>query len=234
MGKAAAELFSKNGDKVYIAGRRKEQLEAVASANKNVVVIACDLTKPKEIENLIGEITKNHKVVDVLVNCVGGSGKVEGDDLESAYAAWKQIVDTNLNSAFLISHAILPILARPGGRLIHVTSMAAFAGSSRVGGEAYAASKSGVHGLVRTLVRVHGPQGITINCVAPGVIENTDFFKDGTVPQDIRAKMIPQIPAGRLGVPEDVAPAIFYLASDEASFINGEILNINGGQQFSR
>ena len=235
MGKATVELFVANGDFVYIIGRRGTALDVVEKSHpKQVIGFQGDVTKPADVQSFVSYITAKHKIVDVLVNNAGSSGHVdEGLPLETAMDKWKSVVDANLNSVFLMIYALRPFLKRPGGRIINVSSLAAFAGSSRVGGEAYSAAKSGIHGLTRTLVRQLGPEGITVNCVAPGFVESTDFF-GGPIDKDRAAAAIAITPARRLGTPEDIAHAVFYLASDKASFVNGEILNVNGGQQFSR
>lgn len=235
IGKAIAEIFAQNGDNVYILGRRKHSLEVVSAKYPDkIFTIKADVSNPKEVEVARQQILAAHPAVDVLVNCAGASGSVaHGLNLEAALEAWEGILANNLTSTFLMTYAFRPHLKRPGGRIINITSMAAFAGSSRVGGEAYAAAKSAIHGMSRTLVRQLAPEGITINCVSPGFISNTDFF-GGKILHQARIAAEAQIPAGRTGQPEDIAPGVFYLASDEASFVNGEILQINGGQQFSR
>lgn len=235
MGRAIAKLFAKNGDTVFVIGRRQQLLQEVAKRYpENIFAISGDLTKPGDISAIRDKIVPKYGIVDVLVNCAGASGHVDPDaSPEDALTAWNSVFATNLTSAFLMIHAFRPHLRRPGGRIVNITSIAAFSGSSRAGGEAYAAAKSGIHGLSRTLVRQLAPEGITVNCVAPGFIGETEFF--GPRPDEARVKgAIAVTPAGRIGLPDDVAPAVFYLASEEASFVNGEILNVNGGQQFSR
>ena len=235
MGKAIALKFAANGDYVYAMGRRAQPLETVAKQfPKNIEALPVDITDPKSISEAIKIIYKKHSTVHVLVNCAGSAGHIEPNEpLHMALEKWNSVVSVNLNGTFLMTYAVLPLIARPGGRIINVTSLAAFAGSSRAGGEAYSAAKAGVHGMMRTLVRQLAPQGVTVNCVAPGVIEDTEFF-GGHLPEDRRMLMLSNVPTGRLGKPDDVAPAVFYLASDEASFVNGDILHVNGGQQFAR
>lgn len=235
MGKAIAELFARNDDQVFIIGRRQEKLEKVAKQKpENIHAVQGDITNPTDVKRMVDTILKNHKSVDVLVNCAGESGHVDaGLSLEEAFNNWNEVTNINLTGTFLMIYAFRPYLKRPGGRIINITSLAAFAGSSRQGGEVYAAAKAGVHGLTRTLVRQLGPEGITVNCVAPGFIVDTEFF-GATVPEERIKGAIANTPMGRIGHPNDVAPAVFYLASEEASFVTGEILNVNGGQQFSR
>ncbi len=237
MGKSMAELFAKSGDKVYIVGRRKEELDKVASSLSEYKVhpVLADLTDPKAVESIVEAVHKDNTVVDVLINCAGGSANVaDGLSLEAAMSAWKAGIDQNLSSAFLMIYAFKSMLARPGGRIINITSLAAFSGSSRVGGEVYAAAKAGLHGMTRSFVKEFAPQGITINCVAPGLIGHTEFFGPNGIEKSRLDKALTGIPAGRIGEPEEVAHAVFYLASEEAGFISGDILNVNGGAQFSR
>lgn len=129
--------------------------------------------------------------------------------------------------------AISPLLRRPGGRIINISSIAAYTGGSKAGNLAYAAAKSGLHGLTFSTARELSSQGITVNAIAPGIILDTDFF-GGELSSDRVNQTIAQVPAGRTGTPEDIAYAAGFLASPEASYINGEILNVNGGWLFGK
>lgn len=236
MGRAIVEKFAENGDIVYAVGRREQPLETlVKQYPDNVRSLQCDVTDPASVSKVVEKLYKADEGLDVLVNCAGSAGHVEPDSsLEKALADWNNIIISNLSGTFLMTYACTPLLRKPGGRIINITSLAAFAGSSQVGGEAYAAAKAGIHGMTRTLVRRLAPQGITVNCVSPGVIEDTEFFQGASISKDRAAMLLPFIPAGRLGKPADVAATVFYLASDEASFVNGDIINVAGGQVFGR
>lgn len=236
MGRAIVERFAENGDIVYAMGRREQPLETlVQKFPKNVRALQGDITDPESLQRAVEVLYKNGKGLDVLVNCAGSTGKVEANlPLSKALAHWNKIIMTNLSGTFLTTYAVLGLIRKPGGRIVNITSLAAFAGSSQEGGEAYAAAKSGVHGLTRTLVRQLGPKGITVNCVSPGVVQDTEFFGGVSISPDRAALMLPFIPAGRLGKPDDVAAAVFFLASEEAAYVNGDIVNVNGGQQFGR
>lgn len=234
MGRAIAERFAADNDLVYIVGRRLEALESVAKGNKNIQIVQGDVTKIADIQRLTDVIKNGPGHVDVLVNCAGASGSVEPEmELEEALKAWHEIIDTNLSSVFMMIHALRPFITHPGGRIINISSSAAFAGSSRIAGVGYASAKAGLHGLMRTLVKEFAPKGITINTVAPGATENTDFFGD-KIPEDRKQAMLATIPMNRLGHPEDIAAGVHFLASDEAGFITSEILNISGGAIFGR
>ena len=126
-----------------------------------------------------------------------------------------------------------PHLSRPGGRIVNVSSIAAFMGGSAPGALAYASAKAGVLGLTYALARELSPQGITVNAIAPGLVLNTGFF-GGPLPEERLEATIAQTPVGRAGCPEDVAAAVHYLASPQASFVTGEVLNVNDGWLFGR
>ncbi len=236
MGRAIAQKFAETGDVVYILGRNQERLDRVVAANTGIRAIVADVGNAEAVVRAQQEITNQSKVIDVLINCAGITASAPEGDLAGELNTWQEVIQTNLTGTFLATHVFQPYLKRPGGRIISITSVAAFSGSSRasVGGQAYAASKAAIHGLTRTLVKSLAAEGITINCIAPGVVDNTAFFGGTGISEDRRADYIKGIPVGRLGGPEEIAEAAFYLASKEASFITGEILNINGGAQFGR
>ncbi len=237
MGRAMAHLFADNGDTVYILGRHQPKLDETAKANPLIHTLTADVTDVKAIEQARQAIIKQSSAIDVLINNAGGNLKIEADiSAQDANSAWKQIVDTNLTSIFNMIFAFRPHIKSPGGRIINVSSMAAIGGSRQGGvtGQAYSAAKSGIHGLSRTLVADLAKEGITINSVAPGVIEDTQFFSGKSVPDDLKAVYLPRIPLGRLGKPEEIAAGVFYLASEGAAYVTGEMLNINGGAQFGR
>ena len=128
--------------------------------------------------------------------------------------------------------AVAPHLPRPGGRIINVSSIAAFTGGSRPGAVAYAAAKAGLIGMTYALARELSPQGITVNAVAPGFVAGTEFT--GQWSEERVRGIVAETPVGREGHPNDIAAAVRYLASPDASFVTGEVLNVNGGWLFGR
>lgn len=237
MGRAIARRFAQDGDQVYIMGRRREKLQETAKGFDTIVPLVVDVTDLQAIEKARDSIVERHKKVDVLVNNAGLSTSIPAEaPLSERLSGWNNVMRTNVTSVFLMINAFDSALSRPGGRIISVTSTAAIAGSSMgsVGGQAYAASKSAIHGLHRTLMKSMAADGITVNSVAPGVISDTEFFSPDGIPDDRKQVYLPNIPVKRFGTSEEVAEAVHYLASDKAAFITGEILNINGGQQFGR
>lgn len=239
MGRATALRFSENGDTVYIVGRRKDRLEETAKLGTNIYPIVADVTDIGSIQSLKKTILKDHTSIDVLVNNAGGRGDKVADDnssLEDAATVWDEVVKLNLSSIFYMIQCFKDSLTSPGGRVINISSMAALGGSSQgeVIGTAYAAAKSGIHGLDKTFVRSLGERGITINSVAPGFVQDTEFFSSETSMKVRIANNSEKTPLKRVGKPEEIAAGVFYLASDEASFVTGEILSINGGAQLGR
>lgn len=238
MGKAAAYKFADNGDKVYIVGRQAERLIEAAKYSSNIYPIVTDVTDIESIKVLKKQLVEENKSIDVLVNCAGGRGDQapsEDASIDELIKVWNDVVKLNLNSVYyMIQH--LQDIINNGGRIINISSLAALTGSSQGGviGTAYAAAKSGIHGIDRTLAKSLGERKITINSIAPGLVQDTDFFGKSGIPDRVRDRYKDSILVGRLGEPDDIAAGIFYLASDEAGFITGEILNINGGVTFGR
>jgi 3-oxoacyl-[acyl-carrier protein] reductase len=174
-------------------------------------------------EALIDEITKAHGGLQVLVNNAGITRdmlamRLKDDD-------WDAVLDTNLKAVFRVSRAVIrPMMKQRYGRIISITSVV---GSSGNAGQAnYAAAKAGVAGMTRALARELGSRNITVNCVAPGFIE-TDMT--ATLSEEQQKALLGQIPLGHLGKPADIAHAVAYLASPQASYVTGQELHVNGG-----
>jgi 3-oxoacyl-[acyl-carrier protein] reductase len=230
IGRAVAAALAGQGDEVVILGRRAEVLER-AAAELGVRCRQADVTRRQDVQAAVDWVVAEvGPTIDVLVNNAGGAGGVPaGAPLEEAERVWDEVVDGNLKSAFLMAWATLPHLRRPGGRIVNVGSVAAYSGR----GGAYTAAKAGVAGLTYWLALDLGPEGVTVNAVAPGFIEDTGFFGGGLTPEG-RQSRVGQIPAGRPGRPEEIAAAVAYLASPGAAYVNGEVHHVNGGWLFGR
>jgi len=193
------------------------------------VVIQLDATSEKSVVAAAAQISDKLGKLYILVNNVGGLVK-RSPISEMPFELWKEVIAVNLDSAFLITHYLLPILSRGNGRIINIASLAGRNGG-HPGATAYAAAKAALFGFTRGLSKELAPAGITVNALAPGFIEGTPFHDTFTTAESKRAS-ISTIPVGRAGVPTDVASAALWLASDSAAFVTGTVIDINGGQYF--
>ncbi len=232
MGQATAAAFARANEHVIIIGRSEERLQATAQElGSNVTWLKADVSQRSQVEGAVAAIIEQFGHVDVLINAAGFVLGVTTDlPLDEAESLWDEVVDTNLKGSFLMAVAVAPHMTRPGGRIVNISSIAAFTGGSRAGSMAYAAAKAGVLGLTYGLARELSPQGITVNAIAPGFIANTGFT--GEWSEERVRGIIAETPVGRGGHGSDVVAAALYLSSPEASFVTGEVLNVNGGWLF--
>lgn len=232
IGRAIAEAFRADGEQVVLVGRNEAALWRTGEEIGAAIAVA-DVSRRAEVERAVAGVVERFGPVHVLVNNAGFVRGVTTEmDPAEAEREWDAVLDTNLKGAFLMALAVAPRMVRPGGRIIQISSIAAYTGGSRAGSTAYAAAKAGLHGLTFGLARELSPQGITVNAVAPGFVAGTGFT--GHWPEERVRWLVEQTAVGRAGRPEDVAAAVRYLASAEASFVTGEILQVNGGWLFGR
>ncbi|WP_220131223.1 SDR family NAD(P)-dependent oxidoreductase [Streptomyces sp. PT12] len=229
IGRAIAERFAAGGDEVFVLGRRPEPLEAVAAAHPQSAVraVPVDLTDTDqviEVGKRLGERT-----VDVLVNNAGGIVRDEEPGLAGAFDGFRRTLERNLLSAMMLTEAVWPSVRRPGGRVINISSIA----GQRGGGDAYAAAKAGIIAWGYDLAARGGGEGITVNTVSPGYVQDTEFFnaRGRSARHDA---LVGQTLLGRAGTPADVAGAVHFLASPDASWITGQVLGVNGGALLGR
>jgi len=234
IGRAAAVAFAQRQEQVVIIGRNERRLrETAAALGPRVTWQQADVTQREQIQAVVTTIIAQQGGIDVLVNNAGTSAipAIKTDlPIEEAEHSWDAEINIHLKGSFLMAMAVAPHLPRPGGRIINISSIAAFTGGSSAGGVAYAAAKAGLIGMTYGLARELSPQGITVNAIAPGFIAETGFT--GAWPQERVQRLIAQTPVGRAGSAEDIAAAIVYLASPEAAFVTGEVLHVNGGALF--
>lgn len=225
IGRAVAATFARAGDHVTVVGRRADVLAKTAAEHDTVTAVQADLTVPADVERVAATLDS----VDVIVNNAGGA-VYDGplSTLEDRAAEWRAELDANVMTAALLTTALLPKLTRPGGRIIFMSSVAAVRG-----GGVYGAAKAALHGWSYALAAHLGPEGITVNVVAPGYVAETEFFGDRMSPK-FHESRVRQTLVGRGGVPDDIAATVSHLASPEAGYITGQIIHVNGGSALGR
>jgi NAD(P)-dependent dehydrogenase (short-subunit alcohol dehydrogenase family) len=203
---------------------------AVSGRGGEIVGLKADATSAKDIQGALDSVLGRWGRIDVLVNNAGGFAAMRALE-DTPEAEWDAILRSNLTSAFLVSKAVLPVMKRQrAGRIVNLASVVARGGAVRVPAH-YAAAKAGVIALTRMLALEVADHGITVNAVAPGTTA-TDRVLAARTPEET-ARVAAAIPLGRLGQPDEIAQAILFLASDDAAFITGAVLDVNGGQEMA-
>jgi len=228
IGKAVALTFVRDGAKVALVDVDRTQLEAlendIVKRKGESINISCDITKSPEVKVMANQVQKAFGRIDILVNNAGiiRRGTIETVTEED----WDRVIEVNLKGTFNCCKAVVEIMKQQGyGKIVNISSIAGKMGDI-TSAPGYGPSKAGVDALTKTLARQLAPYGINVNAVSPHAIE-TEMSAQWA--EERRKEIIASIPLGRLGKPEDVAEAVLFLASDEASFITGEILDVNGG-----
>lgn len=228
IGAACAERFAKEGYNVVINYHTSVTAEALAKRISDeygvrTLCVKADVRKKAECDSLIERAVAEFGFIDVLVNNAGVS--LSGLFTVTTEDEWDRVIATNLSSVYYSSKAVLPHMIREHrGAIVNIASMWGEVGASCEA--AYSASKAGVIGLTKALAKEVGPSNIRVNAVSPGVIL-TDMMKG--YEEDTLEALKDETPLSRLGAPEDIAGAVYFLASESAGFITGQILSVNGG-----
>jgi 3-oxoacyl-[acyl-carrier protein] reductase len=223
IGLAMAELFTKAGARVWLADVDEQAIEAVAAGMAGATGVRCDVRDPAATNALAKRVVAEAGGVDVLVNNAGilrdkMLWKLTDED-------WSAVLGVHLTGAFNCTRAVVPSMRERGrGRIINVTSYTGLHGN--VGQAAYAAAKAGIIGLTKTSAKELGRYGITVNAISP----LADTAMVASIPAEQRERLNQIVPAGRVGAPAEIAPAVAFLASDEAAYITGTVLPVDGGR----
>ena len=224
IGGAVARAFDAAGAAVAVSGTRRERLDALArEMSERTAVLVCDLADADATAGLAGAAESALGVLDIVVNNAGLAR--DGLALRMKDEDWRRVIDVNLTAAFRISRAALRgMMRRRWGRIVNVASVVGVAGNA--GQSNYAASKAGLIGMSKSLAAEVASRGITVNCLAPGMI---DTAMTRALAEPVRQRLLDAIPAGRLGSVGDVAAGALFLASEEAAYVTGQTLHVNGG-----
>ena len=228
IGSAICKKLADMGHKVATNYRNEEKTQAwlqqMREQGYEITAVKGDVSSPEEAEALVREVEAKLGPVDILINNAGITR--DGTFHKMSVPQWGDVINTNLNSVYNMTRPVIEGMRdRKWGRIIQISSINGLKG--QYGQANYAAAKAGMHGFTISLARENAKLGITVNTVSPGYVA-TDMVM--AVPEEVRAKIAAEIPTGRLGKPEEIAYAVAFLVDDQASWITGSNLDINGGQ----
>lgn len=227
IGRATARLFAGHGAEIALVDYDKQ---ALADARQEFDIphrlYDCDVSDRQQVRTTINQIADDFGKIDILINNAGVVSPSLIDDIDEA--EFDHIIDTNVKGNFMVAQAVVPHLRKqPGGAIVCISSIAGQLGGGVFGRSHYATSKAGIMGMAKAFARELAPEGIRVNAIAPGTLDN-DFTK-GKMTDEIKAKIASNVPMGRLGTPEELANACLFLASDMSSYVTGATLDVNGG-----
>ena len=229
IGRAIAREFAREGSRVVILDIQEDKandtVREIEAQGYRAVVIKVDATRETDVKVAVKNIIAEEGSIDILINNIGGSESLPF--LEADEALWRKILDTNLMTTILLCHNVLPQMIKQGcGRIVNIASTAGR--QPRPFGLAYGAAKAGVISVTRSLAVAMAPHNIRVNCVVPGTIDTEALKK--LLPETVKDSLR-RVALGRLGQPEEVARAVLFLASDDASYITGQSLGVDGGNE---
>lgn len=224
IGNGIARALHNQGATVAISGTRRDMLDALASALKDRVhVLPCDLGDKAAVEALVPSAEEQMQKLDILVANAG----INRDNLfvQLTDEAWEQVIAVNLTATFRLARAAVKgMMRRRWGRVIAISSVVGWTGNP--GQSNYTASKAGITGMIKSVAAEYAKRNVTANCIAPGIIASAMIDK---LNDKQREAILPRVPAGRLGTPAEVAAAAVFLASEEAAYVTGQTIHVNGG-----
>jgi len=224
IGKSLIEKFNNLGSKIIASGTNEEKLKNLKKNYPNIGVEKFKLDDHDKIEKFIDSVSKQLDGLDILINNAGIT--LDNLSIRLSEEHWKKVLDINLTSTFLMcKHAIKKMLKNKYGKIINITSIVGHTGN--LGQANYAASKAGLIGMTKSIAKEVASRGITANCIAPGWIKTsmTDILTE-----EAKNQFLSQIPVGRIGSANDIANTVIFLASEEAGYITGQTITVDGGR----
>ena len=224
IGNSIVEKLNEKGANILASGTKLEKLERLKSKFNNIKILNFDISQTTKIEEFIQNATDQ---LGGTLDCIVNNAGVTQDNLaiRMSIEEWKKVIDINLTSTFLLSKfSIKKMIKNKSGKIINITSVVGHTGN--LGQANYTASKAGIIAMSKSLALEYSKKNININCISPGFIQTamTDKIDD-----KFKETIVSKIPSGRLGEPKDIANAVLFLASDQADYINGEPIHVNGG-----
>ncbi len=227
IGKELVKKFVSLGGEVLGSGTNTEKLDSIKKQFPSIKVKKFDISDHSRIEEFIDNVSLELGGLDILINNAGVNK--ENLSLRMKDEEWKKVIDINLTSTFLLSkHSIKKMLKTKFGRIVNITSVVGHTGN--LGQSNYSASKSGIIGMSKSLAIEYAKKNITINCVSPGFIISDMTMN---IAEKVKLYLTSRIPMGKLGTGEDVSNCVAFLSSDQASYITGETMHVNGGMYMS-
>ena len=227
IGNELVKKFVSLGGNVLGSGTKNEKLDKIKKQYPNIKVKKFDISEHSRIEEFIDDVSLKLGGLDVLINNAGTNA--DNLSLRMKDEEWKKVIDINLTSTFLLSkHAIKKMLKNKYGRIVNVTSVVGHTGN--LGQSNYSASKAGIIGMSKSLAIEYAKKNITVNCVSPGFIISDMTMN---IAEKIKLYLTSRIPMGRLGTGEDVSNCVAFLSSEQASYVTGETIHVNGGMYMS-
>ena len=227
IGNALVKKFVSLGGNVLGSGTKSEKLDKIKKQYPNIKVKKFDISEHSRIEEFIDDVSLKLGGLDVLINNAGTNA--DNLSLRMKDEEWKKVIDINLTSTFLLTkHAIKKMLKSKFGRIVNITSVVGHTGN--LGQSNYSASKAGIIGMSKSLAIEYAKRNITVNCVSPGFIMSDMTMN---IAEKVKLYLTSRIPMGKLGTGEDVSNCVAFLSSDQASYVTGETIHVNGGMYMS-
>jgi len=227
IGNELVKKFVSLGGNVLGSGTKSEKLDKIKKQYPNIKVKKFDISEHSRIEEFIDDVSLKLGGLDILINNAGTNA--DNLSLRMKDEEWKKVIDINLTSTFLLSkHAIKKMLKSKFGRIVNITSVVGHTGN--LGQSNYSASKAGIIGMSKSLAIEYAKRNITVNCVSPGFIMSDMTMN---IAEKIKLYLTSRIPMGKLGTGEDVSNCVAFLSSEQASYVTGETIHVNGGMYMS-